>query len=74
MTLKQHPSLTLLPDRSVVDHMGTAMPLQRRSVPDINAPVNSCGSGGSGAGLQLFPQMKRNSYQGDHRMVSWDCL
>ncbi len=34
-------------------------PVQRRSVPDINPPSS----------LQLYPQIKRNSYQGDHRMV-----
>ena len=33
-----------------------ASSLQRRSVPEINPPI--------------YPQIKRNSYQGDHRMVS----
>ena len=71
MTLNQHPSLTpslsLLPDRSASAAEVGAAPLQRRSVPDINVP--SSGGGGGCASLQLFPQMKRNSYQGDHRMV-----
>ena len=72
MTLNQHPSLTpslsLLPDRSASAAEVGAAPLQRRSVPDINVP-SSGGGGGGCASLQLFPQMKRNSYQGDHRMV-----
>ena len=76
MTLKQQqppavlaPSLSLLPDRAAsAVEVGAAIPLQRRSVPDINVP--SSGGGGGCANLQLFPQMKRNSYQGDHRMVS----
>merc|ERR1719229_913617 len=73
MTLKQQPpavltpSLSLLPDRAAsVVEVGAA-PLQRRSVPDIHVP--SSGGGGGCASLQLFPQMKRNSYQGDHRMA-----
>ena len=74
MTLKQQPpavltpSLSLLPDRAATAVEVGAAPLQRRSVPDIHVP--SSGGGGGCASLQLFPQMKRNSYQGDHRMVS----
>jgi len=74
MTLKQHhpsltPSLSLLPDRSASAVDVGAAPLQRRSVPDINVSSSCAGGGGGGASLQLFPQMKRNSYQGDHRMA-----